>query len=374
MALGLVLAALLLSACSGGASDSASTSSSADTEAVNELFKGTEGVPPATSPPPAKGKEVWWISCGQRTQACKGYAAAGQEAAKAMGWNLHVIDGNLNEANGYATAMRTALAARPDAIVESSFSCSTVQPELQQAKQLGIPVIGVRTVDCNDAGVGPSLFTVPMIYSEEIPDNKAFWTGWGAHLGEFITADSGGKAKIITAFGQGDPQFKFLKDGFDKAIGECADCEVVAEVPWTTTDLAPNGPWVNALRNALTKHPDADYVAWPFDTNAVDAGGAKAVLQSGSDAKVISGIGTAPGLDLVRAGQIYAEGVASDSAWFSWAAIDQLNRHFNKQPSVPQGIGYVSIDKDHNLPSEPGKPFTSKVDFRSLYKKAWGVG
>ena len=75
--------------------------------------------------------------------------------------------------------MRTALAAQPDAIVQNAFSCTTDQPELQQAKDQGVPVIGVETTDCSDAGTGPALFTVPMVYSDKYPDNKSWWTGWG---------------------------------------------------------------------------------------------------------------------------------------------------------------------------------------------------
>lgn len=374
--IGVLVSTILLTACAsspGAPSGQSQGSASADTAALEKIFKGNEGLPPTSSPPPAKDKDIWWISPGESSQGAKEIGEAAKEAVEAMGWTFHLADGNNNVANGFATAMRTALAARPDAIIEYAFSCTTVQPELQQAKQLGIPVIGLATLDCSDTGTGPSLFTVPVKYSETYPDNQAFWRGWGEWSGNFLAADSGGKAKIITAHGKGDPQFDLLKEGFDKALKECSGCEVVAEVPWTVTDLAPNGPWVSALRNALVQHPDADYVWWPFDTNAGYSGGAKAVLQSGSKAKVVSGGGAADVLDLVRAGQVYADGLAWDGAWATWGAVDELNRHFNGEPAVPEGIGFVAVDKSHNLPSSSGETYTSAVDFRSLYKKAWGV-
>ena len=405
VAVGVVLPAILLTGCSGGSSPSSSPASSNSSSAATsgasassgpgsnsssaaqsgagpsndaptlaQLLKGNEGTPPTSSPPAATGKSIWWISCGQQAESCAQFAAAGKDAAEALGWEFHLADGNLNNANGYATAMRTALAAHPDAIVQDAFSCSTDQPELQQAKQQGVAVIGLETTDCSDAGNGPSLFTVPMIYSDTYPDNKAWWTGWGQVSAEFIAADSGGTAKVITAHGQGDPQFDFLKAGFQDVMAKCSGCSVVAEVPWTTADLAPNGAWVTALRNALVQHPDATYVWWPFDTNAVLSGGAKTVLQSGSKAKVVSGLGTGPALDLIRSGQLYAEGVARSDAWLSWAAIDQLNRHFNNQPSAPQGLGFVAIDSTHNMPAQTGANYQTPVDFKALYKKAWGVG
>jgi ribose transport system substrate-binding protein len=71
---------------------------------------------------------------------------------------------------------------------------------------------------------------------------------------------------------------------------------------------------------------------------------------------------------------MYAEGVARSDEWVSWAAMDELNRHFNDQPSVSQGVGFVSIDKDHNMPATPGDGYQTPVDFKTIYKTAWGVG
>jgi ribose transport system substrate-binding protein len=362
------------SSSSSSSGSSSSSSSDAGGSALDALYQGNEGTPPTTSPPAAKDKEVWWISCGQVSSACSAYAEAGKQAAEAIGWDFHIADGNLNQANGEATAMRTAIAAKPDAIILDAFGCTGVQPELQQAKDAGIAVLGLSNTDCSDAGTGPSLFTVPMIYSDTVPDNKAYWTSWGDWSAQYLAADSGGGATIIAAYGEGDPQFDFYKQGFEDTLKtECPDCNVIP-VPWTLADLAPNGPWVTALRNALVKNPDADYVWFPFDFNAVESGGTKVVLQSGSKAKVISNTGLSGALDLVRSGQIYAEALSFDIDWPSWGAIDELNRYFNGEDSVPQGLGYVAVDKDHNLPSEPGQNFQTQVDFESLYKQAWGVG
>ena len=391
LAVGVAVPMILLAACSSGSGSSsgtASPSSSAATSAgssasagsstglptLAQMFKGNATAPPTSSPPAAKGKNIWWISCGQQASACAQYAAAGKAAAQAIGWTFHLADGNLNIANGYATAMRTALAAHPSAIIEDAFSCSTVEPELEQAKQEGVPVLGLETTDCSDAGTGPTLFTVPMIYSTTYPGNKAWWTGWGQWSADFIIADSGGNAKIIASPGIGDPQFTFLSAGFKEELAKCSGCSIVDNVGWTTSDLAPNGPWVTALRNALIKYPDANYVWWPFDTNAVTSGGAKAVLETGSKAKVVSGIGIGAALELISSGEMYAEGVARDSNWEAWAAIDELNRYFNHQPSVPEGLGFVSIDKSHNMPANPSAGYTTSVPYETLYKKIWGVG
>lgn len=366
-------------AAAGSSSDTAAASSSGSSPAaavptLEQLFQGNEGTPPSSGPPAAKNKTVYWISCGQQSAACAGYAAAGQAAAQAIGWTFKLIDGNLNTANGYANGMRTALAAHPSAIVEDAFSCDVVQPELVQAKAEKVPVIGVDTTDCNDAGTGPALFTVPLVYSSTYPTNAAWWAGWGSWAADFIVADSGGKAKIIVNYGQGQSQYKFMNDAFNAVIKACTGCPIVDSVNWTLADLQPNGPWVTGLRNALIKHPEASYVWFPFDFNAVESGGAKAVLQSGSKAKVVTNTGEASALALIPSGQIYAEAAAKSSEWESWAAMDELNRYFAGQQSVPEGEGYISIDKDHNMPTQSNVDYQTKVDFESIYKKSWGVG
>src|SRR4051794_28776004 len=86
---------LLLAACGGGGSSSTAsdTGSSSDagtasTASLDSLFKGTEGVPPTSAPAPAKGKTVYWISCGQQSASCAAYAAAGKAAGEAIGWTV----------------------------------------------------------------------------------------------------------------------------------------------------------------------------------------------------------------------------------------------------------------------------------------------
>jgi ribose transport system substrate-binding protein len=377
--------AVLVAACSSSSSSSATSASSSSSSTSSgsalasssfptlaQLFNGTNGVPPTSSPPPAKGKTIWWISCGQTAASCVYYANAGKAAAEAIGWKFHLADANLNIANGNATALEAAIAAHPSAIVEDAFSCSTVEPALEQAKADGIPVIGLETLDCSDVG-GPKLFSVSMIYSKQIPTNKALWSAFGTYAADYIIASTDEHAKVLAAFGQGDPQFNLMNAAFKAQFAKCSGCSVLASLPWTPATLSPNGPWITSLRNALIKYPDATDVWVPFDTMAVENGGAEAVATSGSHAKMVSGLGIANALDYIRSGLISAEGYAQPSAWVSWAAIDELNRYFDGQPAVPEGIGLVAIDKNHNLPPA-GQNYASNIPFEALYKKAWGVG
>lgn len=366
--------ALLISAFGGEAaqakrpSASSHATGSSGLMSLSQLYKGNNVPPPATSPPPAKGKTIWWISCGQQAPSCVQYAAAGKAAATAMGWQFHLADGNLNIANGYATATKAAISAHASAIVEDAIACSVVEPELEQAKAQHIPVIGVEALDCSATG-GPNLFTVPFLYNKTYPTQTSFWRGWGSFAANFLIDSSGGKAKVITSFGEGQPFMKIQENGFRSTFAKCHGCSILDNDYWTTTSLAPNGPWVTALQGALLKYPTANYVWWPFDTNGAD--GVKAVLQSGSKARIVGGIGIGPALQQIADGESYGEAPATDPGWPSWGAMDELNRYFNHKPGAFEGLGFIAVTKQHNMPKSLKNGYVAGIPYEADYTKAW---
>jgi ribose transport system substrate-binding protein len=84
----------------------------------------------------------------------------------------------------------------------------------------------------------------------------------------------------------------------------------------------------------------------------------------------MGGEGFKPELDLLRQGKFTAVNVIS-SSWTGWSSIDTMNSVFLKKPPVDSGIGWTIADKDHNVPAS-GEIIPS-VDYKSAYKKAWGV-
>ena len=70
---------------------------------MEQLYAGTYGEPPSTSPPGVKGKSVWWISCSQAVVSCSAPAAAAKEAAQTLGIDFHIADGKFNQALQPAT-------------------------------------------------------------------------------------------------------------------------------------------------------------------------------------------------------------------------------------------------------------------------------
>ena len=60
-----------------------------------------------------------------------------------------------------------------------------------------------------------------------------------------------------------------------------------------------------------------------------------------------------------------------EPTWEGWAAVDTMNSVFRKTPPADSGLGWVMADAAHNVPASG--PFDPRIDYRSQYRKAWGL-
>jgi ribose transport system substrate-binding protein len=102
-------------------------------------------------------------------------------------------------------------------------------------------------------------------------------------------------------------------------------------------------------------------------------GGAQAIRESGNTTMLsFGGAGTSAAIALIRQGLMSAVTGGRDTGWMGWGSIDNLNRAFNGQPAVPQGIGFTLVYKAHNLPATDDKDWQSSIDYKAAYLKSWG--
>lgn len=370
----------LIAACASTADDTGITASSEVTTSaapgnaddfMKELAKGYESAVPTAGPAPAKGKSVWWISCGESIPDCSVPAAAAGEAAKTMGIKFSIADGKLNVGGGNAAAVRTALAAGANAIILHGMSCSTVQQPLIEAREAGVLVMGVEGLDCSDEpGGGEPLFSVEMKYSESAPTVIDYFRSWGVLGAKYLIGATGRQAKVVHNAGV-EPLQKVISDAFIEELGKCEGCEIVDTVEHGSPDYGPNGAWIQQFRTALAKNPTANATYMWADAFLSLSGGVQAVEDSGLDMVVAGGTGGAVGMDLVRSGKLDAVPGAHDVKWMGYAAMDNINRALNGEETVPQGIGSVVVDAKHNLPEQAGSDYASAIDWKSAYEKLW---
>lgn len=357
----------------GGAQGTGEYTPPPGVKTLKELYAGTYAQPPTTSPPGAKGKSVWFVAAGMSTEGSRLPAAAAEEAAKHLGLNFHIADGRFNEGGGYTQAVRTALAANADAIMMYGVPCELTQGALQDAKNQGVPVLGVETPDCS-AGGGPDLFTVEEKYSDTYKDAVELWKGYGAMQADYAINKTRGKAKVILSEGvQPEPLLKSISDGFQEQIRKCADCEIVARLRLDSASFLPNSHWIQGLRAEIAKHPEANVAHMPFEDLMDALGGAQAVKEAGrNDMLIVGGQGRSDGMQMVKDGRIPAITTARDMEWSGYAAIDTINRALQGQETVPEGLGFQLVDRENNLPKN-NNDYVPPIDFKAAYLKAWGV-
>lgn len=377
---GLLTMIFVLTACGGAGTADTDDSGGADAASsnvpsVDELTAtGTESDPPTEGPAPAKGKSVWWVSCGMVVPDCSVPAESAAEAAKYLGMDFRIADGRLNAEGGNVTAINTALAASPDAIIVHGIACDTIKAPLQDAKKRGIPVMGVETLDCDVDDPGNeanNLFTADMQYADDAITSEDYFATWGRQLAYYLIAKTGGEAKLLNLAGQSNPNI-FIGTAFLEAIDqECGGCDIVENIEYLQSEQVPNGPMIQRFRTALVRHPEATAVNFESGANAGGLGGAQEAYQTNPALITVSGTGLAPELDLVRDGKLTAV-IAHSSEWMGYAAMDNINRQLQGEDAVPQGLGFRAVDAEHNLPDE-GMTYQTPIDFVSAYKKLWGV-
>lgn len=371
---------LILAACGSGSSSDSGSGGSAQggthevpgVPQLEEQFTPDEHSPPTTAPPLATDKSVWYVQCGAQIPGCVTKGKYTAEAAEAAGWEFKLADGNLGISDGFNTAVRSAIAADADAIIVDSFSCEPARQSLVEAKEAGIPVLGIETIDCSEFDGGPDLYTVDFIPSETVKTNLEWFQQRGIRSAQYAIAATGGETMVINSPGLSDPDYETESDAFTAEMENCETCEIVGESPWREADLTPNGPWITGLRAQFVQHPDANAVHFPYEAFSLTLGGAAALETAGLDAIAFGGVADPGGIEAVRDGTLTAITNARSVEWEGWAAIDTLNRHFNGEPSVPQGVGMAIIDNEHNMP-DSGDEYVASIDFKSIYKKAWGI-
>jgi ribose transport system substrate-binding protein len=334
---------------------------------ISEMTTGTTTAPPTSGPAAQKGKNVYFVSCGQSAAGCADPAAGAVEAGEALRWNVTVVDGAFNVGGAYNTALRQAIAAKPDGIVLEAIDCSSVRPALQEAKDAGIPVVGYASFDCDeetDGGSGMFAYKIiPNAVDETVGD---FYQRFGRYQAAYLLDTTAAPTNAIWLNETDDiPSMEHINSGFHDAMSTCSDC-TVTDVDFTENNLTAVGP---ALTSAILQNPEANALAPGYDTPYA-FGAAKALLESGAADRltVLTGQGTSVGMDMIRNGQAKAA-IAWDATYGGWMSMDTLNRFFAGEEQVPQGWGFQLVQDASG--AQPGKGWATTIDYKSDYTEVW---
>ncbi len=327
----------------------------------------TEWTGPTTGPKAQPGKLVIYVSDDQRNGGAKGVGDGAAEAAKAIGWDFRLLDGQ-GAPSTRASAMTQAIALQPAGIILGTVDAREQAPLIEQAVAAGIKVVGWHS----GAAPGP-IDGVPGVITNITTDPLEVAKASGL----FAVVDSGGKAGVIV-FTDSIYAIAIAKsDATAAAVKGCSGCKVLETVDTPIGDLQNR---MGQLTTSLLTKYGADWTYSVavndlyYDFAAPSLQNAGIDPASGAPHNISAGDGSVPAFQRIRDGQYQVATVAEPLSLHGWQAIDELNRAFaGEAPSgyvaPPHLFIKANIDKDGGDKNsfDPGN------GYRDQYKKIWGV-
>jgi ribose transport system substrate-binding protein len=327
----------------------------------------TEWNGPTSGPAAQPKKLVIYVSTDQRNGGAQGAGDGAAEAAKAIGWEFRIMDGQ-GSVPAHTSALTQAIALKPTGIILGGIDAKEQQPVVEQAAAQGIKIVGWHAGP--KAGV---LDGIPQVFANVTTDPLDVAKASGL----YAVVKSDGKAGVIL-FTDSIYAIATAKTNAEKAAIEgCKGCKILSIEDTPIADLSNRmGQLTTSLLSkygkAWTYSIAINDLYFDFSAPALTSAGIDPV--AGAPEQISAGDGSVPAFQRIRDKQYQIATVAEPLHLQGWQLIDELNRAFaGVQPS-----GYVppvhlftpdNIDKDGGAQNifDPGN------DYKAHYKKIWGV-
>jgi ribose transport system substrate-binding protein len=289
-----------------------------------------------------------------------GAALGVQQAARAIGWQLQIADGQGTTAK-QSRALRAALRLKPTGIVLGGFDAAAQTLALRRAGALGIPVVGWH------AGTRPGPDRRAGLFTNVSTDPAAV-----ARLAaDYAISHSDGKAQVVIFTDRRYPIAAYKADVMAAQISRCRRC-VVLDIVNSPIDLAQQQ--MPAIVSSLLHRFGARF-RYVLTINGIYIGGALAAFVNagsrGGDPPfaIGAGDGDASDFERIRAGNHQTASIAEPLYLQGWQIVDELNRaRAGQRPS-----GYIAplrLITRANVPA--GVVFDPPSGYRANYARIWG--
>ncbi len=377
VAVGAVLLAtvpMLLAGCSSDGSDGAdstagdTSSTSTDAASTAWLDDAKAIADQATTMPttinaaangpvdPPESMSIFFIGCDQSIPGCVAQVTGVQEAADALGYDVQVCDAKSDTAS-FQNCFSQAVNAKPDFIVNNARPASDAAESYADAHAAGIPVIGQFTSEKPDPETGNA---AEVGYVCELE---------GELLGNYIVAQSEGKANVAVF---ADTVYRCngqRADGVKAALEKCPTCEVTVDTYSAATAMTDLPP---ALQAKIQSSPGLTWIVATPGFSGVMA--ADAIRQAGKGDSISVGTfdGDEPTLALVRDQDIVKADVASGVYENGWTVVDVAMRLANGMdvPDLIENPTQLLMTVD-SAPAEG--TYYGADGFRDQFKELWGI-
>ena len=320
---------------------------------------------PTTGPAAQSRKLIVYVSSDQRNGGPQGAGDGAQEAAKVIGWDFRILDGQ-GSVQGRTTALNQAIALKPDGIILGNVDVLEQAPVIQRAAAQRIRMVGWHVA----AAAGP-VENSPVITNVTTDPREV---ARAAAL--YAVVDSNGTASVIL-FKDSITTISTAKTNVaSDVIGGCAACRVLAIEDSPMGDLANRMP--SLTTSLLAKHGGA----WTysiavndlyFDFSAPSLQSAGVDPAAGYPRQISSGDGSVTAFQRIRQRRYQIGTVAEPLNLQGWMTVDELNRAFAGQPPsgfVPPPHLFIASNLDRD--GGPNNMYEPENGYKDVYRKIWG--
>jgi ribose transport system substrate-binding protein len=315
---------------------------------------------PVAGPRAQHGGLVVFVAGDLTNGGIAGAALGVQQAARAIGWRLQILDGQ-GTTPGQGRALRAALRLKPTGIVLGGFDATAQARALGRARALGIPVVGwhagTRPGPDRHAGLFTNVSTDPASVARLAAD--------------FAIARSNGTAHVVIFTDRSYPIAAHKADVMAAEIRSCRRCAVL-DIVNSPIDLAQQQ--MPAVVSSLL-HRFGTRFRYMLAINGIYIGGALAAFvnagRRGDDPPfaIGAGDGDASDFERIRTGDHQTASVAEPLYLQGWQLVDELNRARAGQPPS----GYLPPPRLITRADVPASAvFDPPSRYRTDYRRIWG--
>jgi ribose transport system substrate-binding protein len=367
-----VAGVLAIAACGSGPAGSASGGSagSGSGQYASMLTLASQMTPSHYEGPtiPAKaptGIKIAAITCYSILEGCVIPAEGIAKAAADIGWTERTYDGGGTPTTQNAQILN-AVSWGAKVIALIAITPSAVQTGLEAAKNAGVLIIS------GSSGLNSPNPTVNAPAGDIWPafDVSPDYVKLGQNLGNWIIADSGGRANVAV---YGDKEFDSInaqQTGIVPALNSCTTCTISPVMYFSATQISSAlGPEVVSY---LRTHPSVNYIYGAYDPPTVAM--ITAIQNAGlaHQVQIASALGNSQNLHLVAAGQVEAADAAYDNTYMGFAMVDQSIRMLDHMPlfqPLGENLPFQVLTRN-NLPSDLNS-WTAPFDYQAQFVKLW---
>jgi len=323
---------------------------------------------PTAGPAAQRKKSIVYVSADQKNGGALGVGRAAEEAARVIGWNFRLIDGQ-GTAAGRTAALTQAAGLKPDGIILGTVDAQEQATAIKQIAAKGIKIVGWHALGRPGPATDRGIFTNIATNPEEVAKAAAL----------YAVADSNGKAQVVVFT---DPAYEIgiaKSNAMVEVIRGCAGCSVLSVERIHHGDFRQTSALMTQRTALLLQRHGAKWTYSIGDNDLyfdfmLPSLVAAAIPGNGQPRNISAGDGSEAAFQRIRQIHYQVGTVAEPLRLHGWQAVDELNRAFAGQKDSGYSTSVHLVTRANiEFDGGPRNEFDPDNGYRDHYRKIWRV-